>query len=234
MALPKLETPTYELELPSTGEKIKYRPFLVKEQKVLMIAQGSNDEKVISNSIGTLVGNCTFDKIDPTKSPMFDIEYIFLKLRAKSIGETVELNVTCPDDNKTNVPVKINLDEVSVQMTAGHTNVVDLTNDIKLYLRYPLLNDMQKLEGVTEVDKVFNILLNCIHEVHHGDKIYNAVDVTKKDLETFVDQMTTEQLKGVMDFFDTMPKLRHAIQVTNPNTKKKGEVIVEGLQNFLE
>jgi len=234
MALPKLETPTYELELPSTGEKIKYRPFLVKEQKVLMIAQGSNDENVINNSIGTLVGNCTFDKIDPTKSPMFDIEYIFLKLRAKSIGETVELNVTCPDDNKTNVPVKINLDEVSVQMTAGHTNVVDLTNDIKLYLRYPLLNDMQKLEGATEVDKVFNILLNCIHEVHHGDKIYNAVDVTKKDLETFVDQMTTEQLKGVMDFFDTMPKLRHAIQVTNPNTKKKGEVIVEGLQNFLE
>ena len=233
MALPKLETPTYELELPSTGEKIKYRPFLVKEQKVLMIAQGSNDEKVISNSIGTLVGNCTFDKIDPTKSPMFDIEYIFLKLRAKSIGETVELNVTCPDDNKTNVPVKINLDEVSVQMTAGHTNVVDLTNDIKLYLRYPLLNDMQKLEGATEVDKVFNILLNCIHEVHHGDKIYNAVDVTKKDLETFVDQMTTEQLKGVMDFFDTMPKLRHAIQVTNPNTKKKGEVVGEGLQNFL-
>ena len=192
MALPKLETPTYELELPSTGEKIKYRPFLVKEQKVLMIAQGSNDEKVISNSIGTLVGNCTFDKIDPTKSPMFDIEYIFLKLRAKSIGETVELNITCPDDNKTTVPVKINLDEVSVQMTAGHTNVVDLTNDIKLYLRYPLFNDMQKLEGETQVDKVFNILLNCIHEVHHGDKIYNAVDVTKKDLETFIEQMTAE------------------------------------------
>ena len=134
MALPKLETPTYELELPSTGEKIKYRPFLVKEQKVLMIAQGSSDEKVISNSIGTLVGNCTFDKIDPTKSPMFDIEYIFLKLRAKSIGETVELNITCPDDNKTTVPVKINLDEVNVQMTAGHTNVVDLTNNIQMRL----------------------------------------------------------------------------------------------------
>ena len=233
MALPKLETPTYELELPSTGEKIKYRPFLVKEQKVLMIAQGSSDEKVINNSIGTLVGNCTFDKIDPTKSPMFDIEYIFLKLRSKSIGETVQLNITCPDDNKTTVPVKINLDEVNVQMTAGHTNIVDLTNNIKLYLRYPLLNDMQKLEGDTEVDKVFNILINCIHEVHHGDKIYNSVDVTKKDLETFVDQMTTEQLKNVMDFFDTMPKLRHAIQVTNPKTKKKGEVVVEGLQNFL-
>jgi len=234
MALPKLETPTYELELPSTGEKIKYRPFLVKEQKVLMIAQGSNDEKVISNSIGTLVENCTFDKIVPTKSTMFDIEYIFLKLRSKSIGETVELNITCPDDNKTTVPVKINLDEVSVQMTAGHTNVVDLTDNIKLHLRYPLLNDVQKIEGDTEVDRVFNILINCIHEVHHGDKIYNAVDVTKKDLETFIDQMTAEQLKNVMDFFDTMPKIRHAIQVTNPKTKKKGEVVLEGLQSFLE
>ena len=234
MALPKLETPTYELELPSTGEKINYRPFLVKEQKVLMIAQGSSDEKTISNSIGTLVSNCTFNKIDPSKSPMFDIEYIFLKLRAKSVGETVELSVTCPDDNKTNVPVKINLDEINVQMTTGHTNIVNLTDDIKLHLRYPLLNDMQKLEGETQVDKVFNILLNCIHEVHHGDKIYNAVDVTKKDLETFIDQMTTEQLQSVMDFFDTMPKVRHVIQVTNPNTKKKGEVVLEGLQNFLE
>ena len=234
MALPKLNAPTYELELPSTGEKIKYRPFLVKEQKVLMIAQGSSDEKTISNSIGTLVSNCTFNKIDPSKSPMFDIEYIFLKLRAKSVGETVELSVTCPDDNKTNVPVKINLDEINVQMTTGHTNIVNLTDDIKLHLRYPLLNDMQKLEGETEVDKVFNILLNCIHEVHHGDKIYNAVDVTKKDLETFIDQMTTEQLQSVMDFFDTMPKVRHVIQVTNPNTKKKGEVVLEGLQNFLE
>tara|TARA_B100002019_G_C21070485_1_gene498745 strand:- start:67 stop:771 length:705 start_codon:yes stop_codon:yes gene_type:complete len=234
MALPKLETPTYELELPSTGEKIKYRPFLVKEQKVLMMAQGSKNEKEISNSIGTLVSNCTFNKIDPVKSPMFDIEYIFLKLRAKSVGETVELSVTCPDDGKTTVPVKVNLDEINVQMTTGHTNVVDLSNDIKMYLRYPLLNDMQKLQGDTEVDKVFNILLNCIHEVHHGDKIYNAVDVTKKDLETFVDQMTTEQLRNVMDFFQTMPKLRHVIQVTNPNTKKKGEVVVEGLQNFLE
>ena len=234
MALPKLETTTYELELPSTGEKIKYSPFLVKEQKVLMIAQGSSDEKTISNSIGTLVSNCTFNKIDPSKSPMFDIEYIFLKLRAKSVGETVELSVTCPDDNKTNVPVKINLDEINVQMTTGHTNIVNLTDDTKLHLRYPLLNDMQKLEGETEVDKVFNILLNCIHEVHHKDKIYNAIDVTKKDLETFIDQMTTEQLQSVMDFFDTMPKVRHVIQVTNPNTKKKGEVVLEGLQNFLE
>ena len=233
MALPKLETPTYELELPSTGEKIKYRPFLVKEQKVLMMAQDSDNPKDISNTVGTLVSNCTFEKIDPQKSPMFDIEYIFLKLRAKSVGETSEIQVTCPDDGKTRVPVKINLDEINVQMTTGHTNIVELSKDMKLYLRYPLLNDMRALKGDTEVDKVFNILVECIHEVHHGDKIYNAVDVTKKDLETFVDQMTTQQLRSVMDFFETMPKLRHVIQVTNPNTKKKGEVVVEGLQSFL-
>ena len=233
MALPKLETPIYELELPSTGEKIKYRPFLVKEQKVLMMAQDSDNPKDISNTVGTLVSNCTFEKIDPQKSPMFDIEYIFLKLRAKSVGETSEIQVTCPDDGKTRVPVKINLDEINVQMTTGHTNIVELSKDMKLYLRYPLLNDMRTLKGDTEVDKVFNILVECIHEVHHGDKIYNAVDVTKKDLETFVDQMTTQQLRSVMDFFETMPKLRHVIQVINPNTKKKGEVVVEGLQSFL-
>ena len=233
MALPKLETPIYELELPSTGEKVKYRPFLVKEQKVLMMAQDSDNPKDISNTVGTLVSNCTFEKIDPQKSPMFDIEYIFLKLRAKSVGETSEIQVTCPDDGKTRVPVKINLDEINVQMTTGHTNIVELSKDMKLYLRYPLLNDMRALKGDTEVDKVFNILVECIHEVHHGDKIYNAVDVTKKDLETFVDQMTTQQLRSVMDFFETMPKLRHVIQVTNPNTKKKGEVVVEGLQSFL-
>ena len=233
MALPKLETPTYELELPSTGEKIKYRPFLVKEQKVLMMAQGSKNDKEISNAIGSLVSSCTFDKVNPEKSPMFDIEYIFLKLRSKSVGETVELSVTCPDDKKTTVPVKVNLDEINVQMTTGHTNVVNLTNDIKMYLRYPLLNDVKQLQGSDEVERVFNILVQCIHEVHHGDKIYNAVDVTKKDLETFVDQMTTEQLRSVMDFFQTMPKLRHVIKVTNPNTKKKGEVVVEGLESFL-
>ena len=233
MALPKLETPIYELELPSTGEKVKYRPFLVKEQKVLMMAQDSDNPKDISNTVGTLVSNCTFEKIDPQKSPMFDIEYIFLKLRAKSVGETSEIQVTCPDDGKTRVPVKINLDEINVQMTTGHTNIVELSKDMKLYLRYPLLNDMRALKGDTEVDKVFNILVECIHEVHHNDKIYNAVDVTKKDLETFVDQMTTQQLRSVMDFFETMPKLRHVIQVTNPNTNKKGEVVVEGLQSFL-
>ena len=222
MALPKLETPTHELVLPSTNKKIKFRPFLVKEQKILYMAQNSKSESEIVNSVGQLVSNCTFGEVDPDIAPMFDIEYIFLKLPAKSVGETVELSVTCPDDNKTNGPVKINLDEINVQLTTGHTNIVNLTDDMKLVLRYPILRDMKNVEGKDDVDKVFNILIKCIHEVHHKEKIYNAVDVTTKDLETFVEQMTTSQLQSIINFFDSMPKLRHLIQVKNPNTKKKG------------
>ena len=233
MALPKLETPTYELSLPSTNESIKFRPFLVKEQKILYMAQNSKNDKEIAEGVGQLVKNCTFSKIDPQTSPIFDIEYIFLKLRSKSVGSEIEVNITCPDDNKTIVPVKINLDEVNVQMTTGHTNEVMLTDKMKLVLRYPLLKDTTGLEGDTEVDRVFNILVKCIHEVHDGDKIYNAVDVTKNELNTFVEQMTSGQLNSKMEFFEGMPTLRHVIQVVNPKTKKKGEVVVEGLQNFL-
>ena len=233
MALPRLDVPTYELTLPSTNKVIKYRPFLVKEQKLLYISQQGKDEKEIADSIGQLVKNCTFDNVDPLISPMFDIEYIFLQLRSKSVGDVIELNLPCPDDNKTRVKTKVNIQDVNVQMTTGHTNEVILSDSIKMILRYPILRDMKNIKGENEVDKVFDILIKCIHEVHHGDKIYNAVDVTEKDLETFVEQMTTQQLNSVMDFFTTMPKLRHVIQITNPKTKKKGEVVVEGLQNFL-
>ena len=234
MALPKLETPTYELSLPSTNEKIKFRPFLVKEQKLLYISQSSDDEGVISDAISDLVTSCTFNTVNPTVSPMFDIEYIFLKIRSKSVGETIEVSVTCPDDGKTKVSTKIKLDEVNVQMTTGHTNEVMLTDKLKLVLRYPLLKDMKSISGSSEIiDKTFKILSNCIYEIHDGDKIYNTVDVTEDEINTFIEQMTTEQLKKVMDFFETMPKLRHVVNVTNPNTKIKSEVVVEGLSNFL-
>lgn len=234
MALPKLETPTYELSLPSTNEKIKFRPFLVKEQKLLYISQSSDDEGVISDAISDLVTSCTFNTVNPTVSPMFDIEYIFLKIRSKSVGETIEVSVTCPDDGKTKVPTKIKLDEVNVQMTTGHTNEVMLTDKLKLVLRYPILKDMKSISGSSEIiDKTFKILSNCIHEIHDGDKIYNTVDVTEDEINTFIEQMTTEQLQKVMDFFETMPKLRHVVNVTNPNTKIKSEVVVEGLSNFL-
>ena len=234
MALPKLEVPTYELTLPSTNKVVKFRPFLVKEQKVLYVAQqDSENEQVISDAIGELVKNCTFDTVDPLIAPMFDIEYIFLQLRSKSVGETIDIQVKCPDDNKTSVEVKINLKDVNVQMTTGHSNEVVLSDNMKIVLRYPILRDMRNVKGETEMDRVFDILSKCIHEVHHGDKIYNAIDVTEEDLKTFIEQMTTDQLEKIMDFFNTMPKLRHVVEVTNPNTKKKGEVIVEGLTSFL-
>ena len=234
MALPKLNTPTYELVLPSTGEKIKYRPFLVKEQKLLMLAQESKDENSLADTLGQLVKSCTFEKIDAENSPMFDIEYIFLKLRAKSVGETAEISILAKDDNKTRVPIKVNLDKIDIHMTADHTNEVQIDDKIKLVLKYPVLRDMKHIsESDDEYKKMFAVLNKCIHEIHHGDKIYNSIDVTQKEIDEFVESMNTSQLAKVLDFFTTMPKLRHPVSFINPKTKVKNEVVLEGLQTFL-
>ena len=235
MALPKLETPIYELVLPSTGEKIKYRPFLVKEQKNLMVAQEGGSEKDLSLIMGELIKNCTFGKLNPDNAPIFDIEYVFLKLRTKSIGETSEVSVLCPDDAKTRVQMKVNLEDVEVQMTAEHTNEVMLTDKIKLVLRYPILKDMSGVGDLSkESEAIFKFLNKCIHEIHDGEKIYNRVDMNNKELDEFIDQMSSEQLTEVTQFFTTMPRLRHVVEVTNPITKVKSEVVVEGLINFLD
>ena len=236
MALPKLNTPTHELVLPSTGEKIKYRPFLVKEQKLLMLAQESKDENQLTGAVSQLISNCTFDKIDPETSPMFDVEYIFLKLRAKSIGETAEISMLCTDDNKTRVPVKINLDEIDVHMTADHTNEVTISKEppIKLVLTYPRLKDVKDVpDGIDDYQKMFLVLNKCIHEIHDGDKIYNSIDTTEKELDEFIDSMSSEQLNEIMKFYSTMPKLRHTVKFTNPKTKVKNEVTLEGLSTLL-
>ena len=234
MALPQLQTPTYELVLPSTGEKIKFRPFIVREQKKLLIAQESGDDKVIADAIGDIVNSCTFGKIDPKSSPLFDIEFLFLRIRGKSVGETATLMVTCPDDEKTQVKVKMNIEDINVHMTADHTNVIQLNNDIKLYMRYPVLADMKDsiLEG-NMTDKVFDIMNTCIERVEWGEKTYQRVDMTKKELDDFIDSMNNEMLDNVNYFFDTSPKLRHVVQITNPKTNVKSEVSLEGLQNFL-
>ena len=234
MALPKLQTPTYQLVLPSTNEKINYRPFLVKEQKILLIAQEAKSDDDIATAVGELVRSCTFGKIDPEVSPLFDIEYIFLQIRAKSVGETSELHITCPDDEKTKVSVKINLQEISVQMTANHTNEIKISDDIKLFLRYPLLSDVRGILNINDATMIFSILSKCVQEIHHKDKIYNRIDMSDNELNEFIDSMTNNQLESIMDFFDTMPKLRHVVKITNPNTKVKGEVVLEGLSNFLE
>ena len=234
MALPKLESPTYTLEVPSTGEKIKFRPFLVKEQKVLMLAEESKDDNQIYNAMETLITSCTFGKVDVKTVNLFDVEYIFLQLRAKSVGEKVELNLLCPDDNETRVPTEVDLTELDIDVGEGHTDKIPLTNNITMHMRYPTLDNIRTIEKKSgEVDSVFSILKSCIHEVHDGDTIYSRIDISDQDIDDFIDQFSTQQFEGVMKFFDTMPKVKMVVDVTNPNTKVKSQVVLEGMDSFL-
>ena len=233
MALPKLNSLTYELELPSSGEKLKYRPFLVKEQKALMIAQESEDDKVIESTFAQIINDCVADNVDPYKMPMFDIEYVFLKIRSKSVGEKITINVLCPDDEKTRVDVNVDLAEVGIQMKEDHTNVIQLTDKISMHMRYPTLSDAQGFGSEeSEVSTMFETLKKCVHEIHDGDTIHNKVDMSDKDLDEFLGSMSQNDLEKVTHFFDTMPKLQHIIKVKNPKTKKVSEVPIEGMQSF--
>ena len=233
MALPRVNTPDYTLELPSTGEKIKYRPFLVKEQKILMMAQDTKDETQLADAMGTLVSSCTYGTLDASTSPLFDIEYVFLKIRSKSVGSKVDLMVVCPDDEKTQAKVSLDLDDINVTMTDDHINEVQINDKVKVVFRYPILSDLKGLvENPTDVERVFHVLNRCINEIHFGDDVYQRSDMTEKDIDEFVDQLTTEQFERLSDFFNSMPKLRHAIKVTNPKTKVKSEVVLEGLESF--
>ena len=234
MALPRIDTPTYQLTIPSTQQKIDFRPFLVREQKIIMMAQESQDEKQMVRAMSDLVTSCTFNKFDVNKLPIFDVEYMFLKIRGKSIGETVELNLMCPDDGETQVPTKINLEEIEVSMTVGHSNMIDITDNIKLQLRYPIYSDATQVGGLEQSDGVFKLLTRCIDKIIYGDQEYNRVDISDKEIEEFIDQLNTDQFNRIVEFFNTMPKLRHVVQITNPKTKVKSEVVLEGLQNFLE
>ena len=232
MALPKLNTITYELNLPSTGEKIEYRPFLVKEQKALLIAQESDDAKQIEKAFAQIINDCVVDNIDPYNMPMFDIEYVFLRIRGKSVGETVKLNVLCPDDEKTRVDVEVNLEEVDVQMSVEHTNIIELTKDISMGMKYPCLKDMTGFDEDGDITNIFEMIKRCVHEVHDGETVYNKIDMSESELDEFIDSMSTENFEKITNFFDTMPKLIHVIEVKNPKTKKKSEIPIEGLQSF--
>ncbi len=234
MALPKLNTMTYELELPSTGKTIKYRPFLVKEQKILMIAQESEDDKQIENAFAQIITDCTFGELDPYDMAMFDLEYVFLQLRSKSVGEKVKLKLICPDDNETEVEVEIDLKNVDVQMTEDHTNVVTLTKDISMIMKYPSLSDMDGFDPQGQILSLFEMIKRCILEIRDGETVHNKVDISNKELDKFIDSMSTENFEGLSNFFETMPKLRHVIKVTNPQTKKKSESTIEGLQSFFD
>ena len=234
MALPKLETPVYTLNLPSTDEEVKYRPFLMKEQKRMMMAQESENDTEIIDAINQLIIDCTFNKVNPKKIAMFDAEYVFLKIRSKSVGSKVELNITCPDDKITTVPYTIDLEEINVAMMEEHTNEIQLTDDIKIVFKYPLLDTFTKYNKESNSSKMlFSLTAECIEEVHFKEEVTNKVDMTKKDLDEFIESLSTEQFMVLVKFFETMPRLRHKIEITNPKTKVTSEVMLEGIQSFL-
>ena len=235
MALPKLTTPTYELEIPSTDEKISYRPFLVKEEKILLMAMESGKNEDIVNAVKQIVSECTFNKLKLGTMPMFDVEYIFLNIRAKSIGEISKLKLLCPDDNKTYVNVEVNLEEVQVQVSDDHTNKIELTDNMGMIMTYPTIDSFAE-SGIQQInaDNMIDIIGSCILQIYedNGEKVYEAKDQTKKELSEFIEQMNTSQFKQVQKFFDTMPRLKHEIKVKNPKTKKMNDITLSGLNDF--
>lgn len=238
MPLPKINTPTYELELPSTGKKIKYRPFLVREEKILIMALESEDIKQISDAIKTVISDCILSrgvKIDELST--FDIEYLFLNVRAKSVGESVEVNVTCPDDGETQVKVEIDIDDIKVLKNPDHSNIIKLDDDLSIKMKYPSLNqfvesNFETSEDNTQVDKSLSVIISCIGTIFNEEESWSASDSTEKELREFVEQMNTKQFKDIEVFFETMPKLSHQVKVKNPNTKVTSNVVLEGLASF--
>jgi hypothetical protein len=240
MPLPKIATPTYELELPSTGKTIKYRPFLVKEEKVLILALESQDVKQITLAIKSVLKDCIITKgIKVEDLPSFDIEYIFLNVRGKSVGEAIDLVVTCSDDGQTEVPVKIYVDEIKVQKDPDHTTEIRVDDQIVIKMKYPSLDqfiknnfDFTTQESVSTIEKSFDIISSCIESIFTSEEAWAASDVTKKELVEFIESMNAEQFKKIEKFFETMPKLSHTLVVVNPNTKVENTVTLEGLTSF--
>ena len=239
MPLPKIATPSYELELPSTGKTISYRPFLVKEEKLLVIALESEDTKQITNAIKAVIRSCVLTKgIKVESLPTFDIEFLFLNIRGKSVGEEIDVNLICPDDNETEVSVSINLDDIQVQKPEGHSNKIKLDNNLMMELKYPSLNEFIKNNfdpndaGVNAMEQSFDLIGSCISKIYNEDEVWVAADCSKKEINEFLDSMNSNQFKEIESFFETMPKLTHVVNVTNPKTKVKSDVVLEGLASF--
>jgi hypothetical protein len=237
MALPKLTTPTYELEIPSTDEKIKYRPFLVKEEKILMMAMESKKNADIVQAVKDIVKECTFSKIDISSMPMFDVEYVFLQIRSKSVGEVSKLKLLCPDDGKTYADCEVDLNEVKVQVDEDHTNKIELDNGVGIIMKYPTIDSFRE-SGIQDINatNMLEVISTCILQIYedNGKKIFDPKDQTKKELTDFIEQLNTKQFKEVQKFFDTMPKLKHTIKVKNPKTKKESDIVLTGLNDFFE
>ena len=235
MALPKLNTPTYELEIPSTDEKIKFRPFLVKEEKVLMMALETKDNAQIVNAVKDIVSECTYNKLNINTMPMFDVEYIFLQIRSKSVGEVSKVKILCPDDKKTYTNVEIDLNEVKVQVEDEHTNKIELTDSMGMIMTYPNIDSFTE-NGIQDINasNMLDVIGTCILQIYEdkGEKVYDAKDQTRKELTEFIEQLNSSQFSEVRKFFDTMPKLKHDVKVKNPKTKKESKVTLSGLNDF--
>ena len=237
MPLPKIATPSYELVIPSSKKKVKFRPFLVKEEKILILAMESQDNSQIASAVKDVISNCILSRgIKVDKLSTFDIEFLFLNIRGKSIGEDVEVMVTCPDDGKTQVPTRIMLDDIKIQISDEHSQDIKLDDEYTLRMKYPSLDEFIKnnfnASGDINVDDTFDLISSCIEQVYSEEESWAASDCTKKELSQFVEQLNSSQFKEIEKFFDTMPKLSHTIKVINPNTKKENEVVLEGLQSF--
>ena len=237
MPLPKIATPTYELELPSTEETIKFRPFLVKEEKLLVLALESEDTKQITTAIKNVIKNCILTKgVKVETLPTFDIEYLFLNIRGKSVGEVLDVNIICPDDGETEVGVKIDLDEIKVKKNDDHKKQIKLDDSIMMEMKYPSLEQFVKnnfdLNVKNAMDQSFELIASCVDKIYSEDEVWAAADCTKKEMTEFLEQMNSSQFKEIESFFETMPKLSHTIKVKNPNTKKENEIVLEGLASF--
>ena len=237
MPLPRIAAPTYELELPSSGKTIQYRPFLVKEEKVLVIALESEDTKQITTAIKNVIKNCVLTKgLKIEALPTFDIEYLFLNIRGKSVGEELEVNIICPDDEETQVPVTIDLDDIKVEKNEEHTNKVKLDDTLMMEMKYPSLDQFIKnnfdFKDQNAMDQSFELIASCIDKIYSEEEVWATEDCTKKELNEFLESMNSSQFKDIEKFFETMPKLAHKLKVTNPKTKVESEVVLEGLASF--
>jgi hypothetical protein len=235
MALPKLGVPTFELELPSTKKVIKYRPFIVKEEKVLLIALESEDEDQIFAAVKDLIKNCVISRIKVDDLPAFDLEYIFLRIRAAAVGEIIDMNVTCTDDNATRVQTQININDVEVYFPEGHTNKVMLTDNLGIVMKYPGMQrfiEAEFLEKDIKTEEVFNFIADSIEQIFDAEEVYDSSTTSKKEFREFVEGLTTKQFEEIQKFYETMPKLQHKFKVVNPNTGVESEYTIEGLQNF--
>ena len=237
MPLPKINTPTYELVLPSNNKKIKYRPFLVREEKILILALESEDSKQITDAVVEILSECVLTKgVDINTLPTFDIEYLFLNIRGKSVGEEIEVNIICPDDGETEVPVTIDIDSIQIQKNDEHTNKIQLDDDIMMVMKYPSLDQFIKnnfdFNDKNVMDQSFDLIASCIESICTEEDVWATADCTKKEVNEFLESMNSSQFKGVEKFFETMPKLSHTIKVTNPKTKVESDVVLEGLASF--